>query len=410
MVAIWIGSAGFLVGLVTFVYWQLRKRHLDRWLGTYLLDVRKRSLPRQGEQVHLLLCIADHFEPFYGGVPRERALERVQNWVDTYPRRFTRFRDSDGQPPRHTFFYPAEQYDPEILDALAKLCASGYTEVEIHLHHDGDTAADLRRTLTEFKALLADRHGLLARDRCSGEVRYGFVHGDWALDNSRPDGQCCGVDNELEVLRQTGCYADFTLPSAPSPTQTRTINSIYYARGVPNRRKSHDRGVAAGSAAAPANALLLVQGPLLLDWRRRKWGLLPRLENGCLQGSQPPHVGRVASWLKARVQVPQRPDWYFVKLHAHGGPEDSHATLLGEPMVRFHTELADWATRNPEFHFHYVTARETCNLVHAAEAGWTGSVAEARDYRFLASLSPPARSEVESPRIEPVAVSAFGSG
>ena len=72
---------------------------------------------------------------------------------------------------------------------------------------------------------MAERHGLLSRDRYTGEVGYGFIHGNWALDNSRPDGRMCGVDNELDVLRETGCYADFTLPSAPSPTQTRKINS-----------------------------------------------------------------------------------------------------------------------------------------------------------------------------------------
>ena len=80
-----------------------------------------------------------------------------------------------------------------------------------------------------FKELLADRHGLLARRRDTGELPYGFIHGNWALDNSRPDGRCCGVNNELAILRETGCYADFTLPSAPSPAQTAKINSIYYA-------------------------------------------------------------------------------------------------------------------------------------------------------------------------------------
>ncbi|MEJ7636728.1 MAG: hypothetical protein WKF75_01760 [Singulisphaera sp.] len=56
------------------------------------------------------------------------------------------------------------------------------------------------------------------------------------------------VNNEIDVLRETGCYADFTLPSAPSPTQTRQINSIYYASDDPRRPKSHDRG--SPSAAA----------------------------------------------------------------------------------------------------------------------------------------------------------------
>src|SRR5262249_4462153 len=150
---------------------------------------------------------------------------------------------------------------------------------EVHLHHDGDTAAALRRRLLDFKHLFAERHGVLPRDRRTGELAYGFVHGNWALDNSRPDGRWCGVDCELDVLRETGCSADFTLPSAPDPTQTRKINSIYYAVDDPLRPKSHDTGRDVGRGPAPPNGLMIVQGPLVLNWRRRKWGLAPRVEN-----------------------------------------------------------------------------------------------------------------------------------
>jgi len=242
--------------------------------------------------------------------------------------------------------------------------------------------AALLRTLRHFTDALAARHGLLPRRRDTGAVMYGFVHGNWALDNSRPDGRHCGVNDEIGVLVETGCYADFTLPSAPSRAQTRTINRIYYAVDDP-RPKSHDRGVEIGSAPRPANSLLLIQGPLLLDWGRRKWGVLPRVENGCLQSSQPATVARVPLWLRARVQVPSRPDWFFVKLHTHGAAEDQHETLLGEPMVRFHHNLAQLAAQHPNFHFHYVTAREMYNLARAAEAGWNGSVADARDYELV---------------------------
>src|SRR5262249_44028857 len=214
----------------------------------------------------------------------------------------------------------------------------------------------------------------------TGELMYGFIHGNFALDNSRPDGSWCGVNNELDVLRETGCYADFTMPSAPDATQTRKINSIYYAVDDPERPKSHDWGTDVGAGPAPANALLLVQGPLLLNWRRRKWGLLPRVENACLQGSQPPDIARLPLWLKARVRVAGRPDWYFVKLHAPGAMGASHEPLLGAPAVCFHEALARYAAQNPMFHYHYVTAREMVNLVKAAEAGWKGTVAEARDY------------------------------
>jgi hypothetical protein len=373
-----LGAAGLalIAGLA-------RRRGLDRWLVPYLFLVPRRRPRRRGEDVHLLLCIADHFEPKWNHAPPEVADARVALWVREYPRRFAGFRDSDGLPPRYTFFYPIDQYEPAHVDAMVELCRAGFGEVEIHLHHDSDTAENLRATLQAHKEIMARRHGLGARDRATGELVYAFIHGDWALDNSRPDGRCCGVNNELDVLSQTGCYADFTLPSYPSPTQTRKVNSIYYATDDPRRPRSHDSGVDVGTGPAPADALMLIQGPLVLDWRWRKWGVIPHIENGCIQGNQPASIDRLGAWLKARVQVPTRPDWFFVKLHTHGAPEANQRVLLGEPMVEFHRALARCAEADPNFHFHYVTAREMYNLVKAAEAGWRGSVDEARDFQIV---------------------------
>jgi hypothetical protein len=377
-----------------FAAWQLHRRGLDRWLGPYLVQAPKRRLPRRGQEVHLLLAFADHYEPKDNRPAPEVARARVERWVQDYPRQFGRFRDSDGRAPRYTFFYPIEEYEPEYLDLLAGLCRQGFGEVEVHLHHHDDTEENLRAQLSAFRDLLAERHGLLARHRATGDLAYGFIHGNWALCNSHPGGINCGVNNELDILRETGCYADFTMPSAPHRTQTRKINSIYYARNRPGRPWSHDTGIDAGTGPAPADSLLLIQGPLVFDWARAKWGVVPRLENGCIQGSHPARIERLASWLRARVQVPTRPDWFFVKLHAHGATENAHEALLGEPMVRFHEELARRAREDPHFHYHYVTAREMYNLVKAAEAGWKGSVAEALDYELLwngaaCSVAPP---------------------
>src|SRR5439155_25390076 len=132
--------------------------------------------------------VCDHYEPKRAGASPAKAKARVQQWVDEYPRLFSRFRVNDGFPPRHSFFYPAEEYEPEYLDMLAGLCRAGYGEVEVHLHHDNDTAGNLRHTLLEFKRTLSERHGLLSRDKETGEVVYGFIHGNWALDNCRSDG------------------------------------------------------------------------------------------------------------------------------------------------------------------------------------------------------------------------------
>jgi hypothetical protein len=334
------------------------------------------------------LCLADHYEPKFGRADVTGGRRRIAAWTEHYPRQFRCFRDSDGRSPRHSFFFPYEEYEPEYLDALAGLCRAGFGEVEIHLHHDNDTADGLRDKLLHFKEILASRHGLLARRRDDGEVKYGFIHGNWALCNCRPDGKLCGVNNEIEVLLSTGCYADFTFPSAPDITQPPIINSIYYAADRPGAPCSHEHAVPL-DAKDNGNALLMMQGPLLPDWQRRKWGIFPGIENGCIQGTQPPSVERLRRWLQARVQVPGRPDWYFVKLHAHGAPEHDHEALLGEPMVKFHEGLAALSRTNPLFRYHYVTAREMVNLIKAAQAGHRGSVVDALDWELVSNLHVP---------------------
>lgn len=373
--------------------WVIRRKGLHRWLGTYLKTRSERRDWEPSEPIHIFLCVADHYEPKLGGAPPVQAAARVARWADEYPKLCESFRDSDGRPPRHSFFYPEEEYEPEYLDALAKICRDGYGEVEIHLHHDHDTANGLREKLLRFKKLLRDRHGLLGTDRQSGETAYGFIHGNWALDNARSDGRWCGVNNELDILRETGCYADFTLPSAPSETQTRKINRIYWAVDDPAKPKSHNWGMDIGTGPVPENALLLIQGPLLLNWKRRKFGLMPAIENACLQGSQPPSEARLDLWIRTRIRVPQRPEWVFVKLHTHGANEFNMPVLLGEPMRRFHQALQRRAAENPNFRFHYVSAREMNNLARAAVAG-VGSVSEGLD--FAVSKPPLLDSSVPS--------------
>jgi hypothetical protein len=147
--------------------------------------------------------VCDHFEPKLGGAPPHIARERVRRWVDAYPKLFESFRDSNGRPPQHTYFYPAEEYEPDYLEAVAGLCRKGFGEVEIHLHHDNDTADNLRNTLMSFKETLHNTHGLLHKDPATGEIKYGFIHGNWALNNARCDGRWCGVNHEISILLET---------------------------------------------------------------------------------------------------------------------------------------------------------------------------------------------------------------
>jgi hypothetical protein len=347
----------------------VRARGLDQWVPSAIASPPRAALiDERSGPVDVFIAVCDHYEPEWGAADPTTALERVRTWRKEYPRLFDRFRDVEGRPPQHTFFFPQDQYRPEYLDLLAELIGDGYGDADIHLHHHDDTPDWLRDKLTTFRDALFHQHGLLRRHPETNAIAYGFIHGNWALCNSSRDGKWCGVDHEIPILRETGCYADFTFPSAPSDTQPRTINSIYYSVDVTGRRKSHDVGVrAAVGRTPPTDSLLMIQGPLLFDFSRRKWGVLPRIENGDLLANHPPSIVRLPAWLRADVTVAGRPQWRFVKLHTHGCKPANQQMWLGETVQRFHADLADAHRRQPNFRYHYVTAWEMAQLVHLAE-------------------------------------------
>lgn len=317
---------------------------------------------------HVFICVADHYEPMWNRPADSIQMGRVERWVECFPKMVAGIADSRGRQPQHTFFYPLDEYKPEHLQPIADLCHAGYGDIEIHLHHDNDTADSTREKLTQFAETLDGEHGMLRRN-AKGELTYAFIHGNWALDNSRCDGRWCGVNNELTVLMETGCYADMTMPSAPADCQTSTINSIYYAQDDPERPKSHDGGTLAKvGLQSPSDSLLMIQGPLVLDWSRRKLGFLPGIENGDLTGRMSPTLERFERWVQAGVRVVGSDDWSFIKLHTHGAQEANAAMLLGDPMRTFHQSLAKHA-KDRGFQYYYVTAFEMSLLVHQAEAG-----------------------------------------
>jgi hypothetical protein len=357
-------------------------RGLTHWLPQYLRE--RPTAPGLGT-VDIMFAVCDHFEPFHHADKTE-ALRRLAMWKEKWPRLIANFRDHDNASPKHSFFYPVEQYDRDVANEISELCDLSGSELEFHLHHADDTATTLNDKLERAKEIFAG-HKFLPRDK-SGNVRFGFIHGDWALDNSHPQGLHCGVSNELGVLRKAGCYADFTMPSAPDPTQTHTINSIYYAQDTPEP-KSHDRGIRASASPKGGrslrdseNHLLLVQGPLALNWDRRKWGLFPRVENGDLTGANPPRPDRMRIWIDRSIHVAGQSNWIFIKLYTHGGTPRNMATLLEKPMADFYEHLTRTYNDGENYRLHFVTAREMVNIIHAAEDGKNGNAGEFRNYLF----------------------------
>lgn len=362
---------------------RLRGKHLEAWLPSWLRE-RARRLPTFAARPrHLLFAFCDHFEPRWGGASLEVGRARVARWRDGYPRLVEGVRDADGVPPQHTFFFPGEQYDPPAVDALSDLVRGGLGEVELHLHHDGDTAAKLRADLGGYLARLG-AHGHFAR-AASGRPRYAFIHGNWCLANARADGRWCGVDDELAILAETGCYADFTFPSAPDECQPSVVNQLYWPRGDLSRRRAHEHAERARVGLRRDDRPLMIPGPIALA--RREGSLRPRIEAAAVTARDPATAARVRTWIEQAIGVEGRPEWVFVKVHTHGAPEREAASLLGAPGRALHAALRARCARDG-LQLHYVTAREMFNVAIAAIDGRAGDPGRFRDY---ALPPPPAR-------------------
>jgi hypothetical protein len=333
-----------------------------RWLPGYCAGRLRRVV--QSCAARVWVTIADHFEPWWRRPDTETAHQRVRRWARLWPRIAARHTDSSGHRAVYTFFYPEEQYEPCAVDELARLRGEGIADVEVHLHHDEDTEAGFVDRVGRFVQRLHDAHGLLRKDE--GELRFGFIHGNWALDNSLPDGRFCGLNNEISLLKQLGCYADFTLPSAPSPAQTRIVNTIYWATDDPSRPKSHDTGVPVTAGGTVAGDLMMIPGPLTLN--AREWMLpnVPKLECGELAGNCLPTEHRVRLWFKV---APRIGGDLFIKLFAHGAPEKNAIPLLEEGGLDRTFEYLTFEAARTGARIFFVTAHEMWTAIDAVRRG-----------------------------------------
>lgn len=378
-------------------YRLLKVWHSRRWLLAY---AQSRLAPQPVcsiRPLNLIIAVADHFEPTidpgnpYGYVDYLEQERRLEHWCREYPKMAGVWRDSDGRPLRRTYFYPAEQYDKSLIERLAEHCHAGWGEIEIQLHHGierPDTGENTRRALLHFRDALV-RHGCLSSWGDDGTPRYGFVHGNFALANSN-GGRMCGVDEEMQILAETGCYADFTLPSAPNRAQVAKINALYESALPLNQRAPHRRGRDLRSGLPPHIYPLIITGPLGINFARRLRGWpVPCIENGALTTLCPPTMQRLRLWRRAGITVRGRPEWIFIKLHCHGMDPRDEGVMLGEPMRQFLRELTEEALASGEYRVHFVTARELVNIVLAACDGREGNPGDYRDYRLR--LITPAR-------------------
>ena len=322
--------------------------------------MRRRVLARRPK--HVWVAIADHYEPLGMGASVSTALDRVSRWRDRWPQIASEApRDANGQQPQYTFFYPQEEYQREVVDGIAEIVRLGVADVEVHLHHDQETADSFVHKINEYCSRLTNEHGLLHQQ--NGRTVFGFIHGNWALDNSHPDGRWCGLNGEIALLRDLGCYADFTMPSLPSPTQGHVVNQIYWCASNSNGRpKSFDHGKEVLFGGGQQGDLLMITGPVGIRFENR---ITPRVETGEIAGYDLPTPMRVRHWFDL---APVIGDHLFIKLYTHGATDRNREPLLNEGLSNLYRWLKEEAARR-DMQIYWATAWQMYRAVDALIQG-----------------------------------------
>jgi len=361
--------------------WRVYSRKYYVWLPGYWTWTWQAEDPPRAGPVQLFFVYVDHFEPGAN-------YHYVERWLTEYPELAERHRDAGGRPVQHTWFYPAEQPIDRNMLGIRKLVAEGYGEAELHLHHSNDTEESGRRRFAEGIAYF-QKFGFL--NTADGTTHFAFIHGVWGLDNSNGP-QYCGNNRELAMLRDLGCFADYTFPSLFWQSQPRFVNDIFVATDDP-APKSYDRGAVDVQAGVPFQGdLMIFQGPLVLipTWNPRKLFVL--VEDDDVHAAVPLGPERIDHWMRSRIHVKGRPDWQFLKVHTHGAESDAEATeTLGPHFDAALAHLEKAYNDGRRYVLHYVTAREAYNLVRAAMDGKSGDPRQYYDYLIPPYVADPPR-------------------
>ena len=364
-----------LIGLaiaIAGVCYKLNKMNAFIWLPDYITNSPK--FEEQDGITDIIFVVIDHWEP--GGYE-----EPLYTWTENYRKLADKHIDSDGIKLQHTWYYPIDNFVGREVDSIVQFCREGYGDVELHFHHHGD---DHDSFTQKMKAGL---DSLRAHGALRSETGYfSFVHGNWALDNSR-EGQgsgMCGVNDEITILQDLGCYADFTFPAMTQTAQPSLVNKIYYCVDDPNKPKSHDTGVLSSVGYTPKeNEFMIFQGPYMIDWSNWHFKTHPNFEDGNLYWEIPTTIERFETWLSANVHVQGRSNWQFVRPFTHGctlRQEGAFDNILGKNIDKMLTEVEKRYKDGKKYRLHYMTAREAYNVAKAAEAGKNGNPNDYRDF------------------------------
>lgn len=352
--------------------------HSSLWAPSYFRDLVAGRYSHAEETTDLFFLMCDHWEPGYGA----KNIGAATEWLDRYKEIAREHHDSDGRRFQYTWYYPVDNIEEPVLNQLAQAAYEGFGETEVHWHHYHDSPVAFEQDLKAGLAIFMRQGALI--DSVGSAPRWSFIHGNWSLDGSIPGK--CGVSQEIEIMQRNGCYADFTFPAPGTLGQPSTINRIYYTHDTPES-KSYDQGVVA-RVGVDGDGFLMFPGPIALDFRNP----LILIENTAIDDAagtgfsgklrKPDNYrdyfkpSRIQLWNEIHIGVEGKPEWVFVKAHAHGMQNTEE--LLDGQLDAVLDALESYC-ESRSIRLHYITAREAFNLVKAAERELPGMPADHYD-------------------------------
>jgi hypothetical protein len=365
-IIILIGSFSLLFLIYyTFI---LYKKNVLSWLPNYInFEIKKNFEKETNATKHIMLLLADHHE-----------ITKTNDellFLEKLKKLSNKHLDGDGKKLQYTFFYPYDHFfrpdfDTHVLSTIVKYCSQGYGDIELHWHLKNETSASYRDKLRDAIKRFNKYGALITVDN---KVAYGFIHGNWALDNSiisEKGENYSGVNNELDILRESNCFADFTFPAFGTTAQPSLVNNIYYALDDPLKPKSYDTGILVEARKKKPNDKYFMIFSGLIIIRPFVNGKILYIDRSNIQDSELPSPKRAENWIKNGISIKGQPSWIFIKLHMHGGLHPD--AILGKDMDRTLNFIENKYNDGKEYKLHYVTAREAYNIVKAAESGFKG--------------------------------------
>ena len=196
------------------------------------------------------------------------------------------------------FFFPGEQYEPALpRRARRRSRAAGFGEVELHLHHDGDTAETLRRTHRRVP-----RHASRSTATSRATATGGCATRSSTATGASPT-RAATAAGAASTTSCRCCSRPAATPTSRSRRRPTSASPTSSTRST-GRRRSRAAARATSTASARASArccddrILMIEGPLALARGRAR---CPSRASRTRRSPRddPPTPARVDTWVDA---------------------------------------------------------------------------------------------------------------